>query len=80
MKYLKGIVNNERESIAHLRAFDFHHIEGFPGGSRIKNPPANARDAKIWVRSLSQNDLLGKEMATPLQYSCLENSKDSGAW
>ena len=30
------------------------------------------------VRSLGQEDLLEKEMAT--QYSCLENSMDGGAW
>ena len=34
---------------------------GFPGGSVVKNLPANARD---WVQSLIQEDLLEKEMAT----------------
>ena len=34
-----------------------------------------------WVWSLGQEDLLEKEMATySLQYSCLENSMDGGAW
>ena len=32
------------------------------------------------VRSLGREDPLEKEMATPLQYSCLENSMDRGAW
>ena len=32
------------------------------------------------VRSLGQEDLLEKEMATQLQYSCLENSMGRGAW
>ena len=32
------------------------------------------------VRSLGQEDPLKKDMATQLQYSCLENSKDRGAW
>ena len=36
---------------------------------------------KTWVQSLSQEDPLKKGMATyPLQYSCLENSIDRGAW
>ena len=35
---------------------------------------------ETWVRSLGQEDPLEKEMATPLQYSCLENSIDRGAW
>ena len=31
-------------------------------------------------RSLGQEDSLEKEMATPLQYSCLENPVDRGVW
>ena len=34
---------------------------------------------ETWVRSLGGEDL-EKEMATPLQYSCLENPRDGGAW
>ena len=32
------------------------------------------------VQSLGREDLLEKEMANPLQYSCLENHMDGGAW
>ena len=32
------------------------------------------------VRSLGREDPLEKDMATPLQYSCLENPMDGGAW
>ena len=32
------------------------------------------------VQSLSQEDPLEKEMANPLQYSCLENPMEGGAW
>ena len=32
------------------------------------------------AQSLGQEDLLEKEMATPFQYSCLENPMDGGAW
>ena len=32
------------------------------------------------VRSLGWEDPLEKEMATPLQYSCLENPMDGGPW
>jgi len=34
---------------------------------------------EIWVRSLGWKDPLEKEMATLLQYSCLENPMDTGA-
>ena len=42
----------------------------------VKNPPA------MWetqVQSLGWEDPLEKE-CNPLQYSCLENSVDRGAW
>ena len=35
---------------------------------------------ETWVRSLGWEDPLEKWMTTPLQYSCLENSMDKGAW
>ena len=35
---------------------------------------------KTWVQSLGQKDLLEEEMATPLQYSCLEDPMDKEAW
>ena len=53
---------------------------GFPGGSGVKNPPANAGDSGEegsipgWGRSP------GKGNGKPLQYSCLENPMDRGDW
>ena len=35
---------------------------------------------KTQVQSLGWEDPLEKEMANPLQYSCLENPTDRGAW
>ena len=35
---------------------------------------------ETWVRSLGQDDLLEKEVATHSSNSCLENSMDGGAW
>ena len=44
---------------------------GFPGGSVVKNPPANARD----VGSIpGPRRAPGEGKGNPLQYSCLENS------
>ena len=54
---------------------------GFPGGSEVKNPPANAGDAGE-VRDLGL--ILGSGRSpgggngNPLQYSCLENPMDRG--
>ena len=50
---------------------------GFPGGSDSKESACNVRD---WVQSLDLEDPLEKGMATQLQYSCLENFMDRGAW
>ena len=33
-----------------------------------------------WVKSLNQEDPLEEENGNPLQYSCLENPMDRGAW
>ena len=35
---------------------------------------------ETWVRSLGWEDSLEKENGNPLQYSCLENPMDGGAW
>ena len=50
---------------------------GFPDGSVVKNLHANARDeGSIPGPERSPGD----ENGNPLQYSCLENSMDRGAW
>ena len=35
---------------------------------------------ETWIRSLCQEDPLGERNGNPLQYSCLENPMDRGAW
>ena len=50
---------------------------GFPGGSVVKNPPANAGDMGL-ILGLGKSS--GKENGNPLQYSCLGNPMDRGAW
>ena len=53
---------------------------GCPGGSVVKNPPANAGDAKE-VGSISGSGRSpGEGNVSPLQYSCLQNPVDRGAW
>ena len=51
--------------------------EGFPGGSDGKESACNAADAGLILGSgRSPEEGNGK----PLQYSCLENSMNTGAW
>ena len=53
---------------------------GFPGGSVVKNPPANAGDTRDSGLIPGLERFPGAENANPLQYSCLENSMDREAW
>ena len=50
---------------------------GFPGGSVVTNPPAKARDVGL-IPGLGRSPGVGNGNA--LQYSCLENPMDRGAW
>ena len=50
---------------------------GFSGGSVVKNLPANSGDLDLIPR-LGRSP--GEGHSNPLQYSCLENPKDRGAW
>ena len=50
---------------------------GFPGGSVVKNPPANAGDTGMIPGSRRSH---GEGNGNPLQYSCLGNPMDRGAW
>ena len=46
----------------------------------VKNPPANAGDIRDTGSILESERSLGGGNGNPLQYSCLENSKDKEAW
>ena len=53
---------------------------GFPGGSAVKNPPvsAGATGDMNLIPGSGRSPRGGN--GTPLQYSCLENPMDRGAW
>ena len=53
---------------------------GFPLVLVEKSPPASTGDIETWVRSLGREDPPGEGNGNPLQYSCLENPMDRGAW
>ena len=52
---------------------------GFPGGSVVKNPPANAADAGDVSSVPGLGRPLGVGNSNLLQYACPENSMDRGA-
>ena len=53
------------------------HLLGFPGGSVVKNPPANAGDPGS-IPGPGRSP--GEGNGNPLQYSCPGSPKDRGAW
>ena len=53
---------------------------GFPSGTVVKNPPADAGDARDVgsIPGLGRSPGVGN--SNPLQYSCLQNPRDREAW
>ena len=49
-------------------------------GSAIKNSPAMQQIQETRVQSLDWEDPLEEENGSPLQYSCLKDLMDRGAW
>ena len=52
----------------------------FPGGTVVKNPPANAGRHKTLGSIPESERFPGGGNGNPLQCSSLENSMDRGAW
>ena len=53
---------------------------GFPGGSVLRNPPASPGDTGDMGLIPGLERSPGEKHDNPLQYSCLENPMDRGAW
>ena len=58
----------------------FITIVGFPGGSVVRHLPANAGDTGDADLIPGSRRSPGEGNGNPLQYSCLENPMDGGAW
>ena len=57
--------------------FPLKSQKGFPGGSEVKASACNAEDLGLIPESERSP---GEGNGNPLQYSCLENPMDGGAW
>ena len=61
--------------ISHISSFLYKY--GFPGGSVVKNPPANAGE----MDSIPGSERFpGGGNGNPFQFSCQENPMNRGAW
>ena len=61
-------------------SFFFILCSGFPGGSMVKNLPASAEATEDAGSISGSGRSTGGGNGTPLQYSCLGNPMDRGAW
>ena len=77
MKQWCPVSGSFQQRLWNIYSFNIYLGSALPGGSLAKNPPANTGD----VGSISG---LGRSPGTgsgnPLQYSCLKNPTDRGAW
>ena len=67
----------------HLAIFKINtnnYVNGFPGGSVVKNLPANAGDTRDVGSIPGSGRSPGVGNGNPLQYSCLENPVHRRAW
>ena len=55
-------------------------VMGFPDGSVVKKPPANAADSEDMGLIPGSGRSPGGGNGNPLQYSSLENPMDRGVW
>ena len=58
----------------------YWNFGGFPDAAVVKNPSANSGDAGDLGWILESGRSPGEGNGNPLPYSCLENSKNRGAW
>ena len=69
-----------QKSFTHFNIW-YTNTWGLPGGSMVKNSPANGGDGgdmaceDPWIRKIPW-----RRAWHPLQYSCLENPMDRGSW
>ena len=78
VKFNLKLLKEERKNLIFLFFEEtLQELLGFPGGSVVKNPLDNAGDANS-IPGLGKSP--GEGTGNLLQYSCLGNHMDRGAW
>ena len=72
--YLTGTYKGQNLSNCTLSIHVIDYTRGFPGGSVVKNPPANAEDTGDMSSIPGSGRSPGGGNGNPLHYSCLEKS------
>ena len=74
-------VSGVAKSQTQLNDFHFHgETKGFPGGASAKEPACQRMRTKRGGLIPGSRRFPGGGNGNPLQYSCLENPMDRGAW
>ena len=77
--WIQSLVREPRSLMLHGAARK-KKSTGLPGGTHGKEPPSNAGDVRDTGLTPGSARSPGGEHGNPLQYSCLENPMDRGAW
>ena len=72
-----SVVPSKYLSVSHILSYCIFNQLGFPSGSNGKEPSCNVRDPCSIPGSGRSS---GEGNGNPLQYSCLQNPMDRGAW
>ena len=72
--------HDQQEPIRYINVYRYKYTLASQVVLVAENSPANAANIKKRVRYLSWDDPLEDGMTTILQFSCLENPMDRGAW
>ena len=70
----------QSDSAIYIYTHTHTHIWASQVALVMKNPPANAGDVRDAVLIPGSERSPGEGNGNPLQYSCLENPMDRGAW
>ena len=80
-------INQEKTRVRHSVSLNTGHLklsimalEASQVARRVKNPPANAGDLRDVGSIPGSGRSPGESHGNPLQYSCLDNPMDRGAW
>ena len=77
---LQSIGLQSRTWLSYWTELNWREFWGFPGGSVVKNSPANAGEARDAGSIPRSGRSPGGGNGNPLQYSCLENLMDGEVW
>ena len=71
------IMEKNTKKNAYIHLYIYVYVQGFPGGAEVKASACNVGELGL---ILGSGRSPGEGNGNPLQYSCLENPMDGGAW